>query len=98
MDTSSPNGGCLVGGVLDFPSFSFPGQPSSSSTNENIYLLGSVASVIPVLGNVTTQLNGVYVNGINANTPGVISSPPESQQKVPTGQPQTGFTGVIGAF
>lgn len=94
METSFINGP-LVGSVLDFPSYTFSNQPiQTSTTKEQINSFGNTQTIIPILGNVATQVTGIFVNGINTTYPNALNDTLGPQQPPPAGQ--QGFTGTIG--
>jgi len=70
METTTTGGFC-VGGVIDFPDFCYGNQPTLVK-QEQINTPGGSPSVIKLLGNVSQQLTGVYVDGTNINYPGAL--------------------------
>ena len=93
METTSLNG-TLVGGVLDFPVTETKNRPTpASAIKEQINVVASLQTIVPIIGNFAGQVTGNFVNGINITQPGTrlaVTGP------LPPSQAQVGFTGIIG--
>ena len=69
METTTT--GMIIGGIVDFPDFCYSNQPTVVK-QEQINVQGNTPTVIKLVGNVSQQLTGVYVDGMNINYPGAF--------------------------
>lgn len=69
METLPYLGAAIMGGVVNFPVYSFLDTPQLVVT-EQINTVGNATNSITLAGSVVTQVFGNFIGGVNRNYPG----------------------------